>query len=812
MEFKKIDIPGLESVEDGTEYSGESQIFFIDFNGADNVSYENNALDIHIEDISVEDSGLTEEQQFQIISKLNEMFTGTGISFTANAPVDNEYSTIYVGETDAFNCFENLLGIAETIDIGNQNRSDDAFVFTPDTSSTEMIIETIMHEAGHLLGYRHLHEDISDDIYSYATKYFSDGPGDGSGDTFTSVYFVAKNCGSFDQSIVVSGTLLGDLYPMFDSDYNDVYSFISDTTSMSLSAKYTNRDYKVLLYKASSIALVEDRVNSATEIFHEYISSTSTFNVNNLEIGAKYFLVPIIELQSYSTPTDYHITITPTSSGGGGGTTQTVSISVIDSSAGEPSNNGVFRISRTSSTSSSITVSFEVGGTATWGSDYILKKGTSTLFSNSITIPAGSSYVDITLDVIDDNIAEDTETVTFNLANGSSASIYVFDDDSTSSKPDLAPYRPEGWDNKIVFSTVTDTNTDAAVITTNNDIYVDWALKNIGDLTSGAYSVELYVDNAWENTWRYDYSTAGYMRKLEDYNIGSLSSGTHTLKLVLDSANEVSESNEANNEYTRTITVRQNSAGNDDIPVDNIGNTFAGATLIDVSTIFNNSEYVGSGDACDMYRFDVENSGEFDINISGLSARTKLNVYTWTNSRYKKIKGTSSKINKATCQVEAFIDHLLLREGTYYVELMSGDKGKGKCNTDYTLNITPSFFPETTDNNHWLYASEIIPNVRLDGFVGFGDTIDYFKFEVDDWTAFDFDLTGNGKNAKFTVFKWDDRKDKLKKVAKNGLKYGEAHIDNLYLDAGLYYVEILSADKGKGKMNTEYELDITATG
>ncbi len=42
------------------------------------------------------------------------------------------------------------------------------------------------------------------------------------------------------------------------------------------------------------------------------------------------------------------------------------------------------------------------------------------------------------------------------------------------------------------------------------------------------------------------------------------------------------------------------------------------------------------------------------------------------------------------------------------------------------------------------------------------------------------------------------------------MKFGAADIDGLNLDAGLYYVEVLSTDKGKGKYNTNYTLDITA--
>ncbi len=242
---------------------------------------------------------------------------------------------------------------------------------------------------------------------------------------------------------------------------------------------------------------------------------------------------------------------------------------------------------------------------------------------------------------------------------------------------------------------------------------------------------------------------------------------------------------------------------------DTVGNSFADSQVINVDEAYSKAEYVGIGDACDMYSFDVASAGEFDLAISNLSAKTKLNIYVWNGKKYKKIKSTGSKFDKITDQIEAHIDNLMLDEDTYYIEIISGDKGKGKCNTEYSLDITPSYLPEATDNNNWQDATEIFPDVSLDGFVGFGDAVDYYKFEVDSLDVFDFELAGDNKNAKMTVYEWDESKDKYKKVATASLKNGEAMLDDISLDAGLYYVEVLSKDKGKGKYNTEYELNIT---
>ncbi len=155
MDIKKLELSGLELADPDVDYSIENQIFYIDFDGAENVSYDNDALGIHIDNITVQDSGLTEEQQFQIITELNDTFAGTGVYFTMEVTENTVYSTIFVGETDAFSDYGNFQGLAETIDIGNKTGDDDAFVFSDKIDSTATITETITHEAAHLIGFQH---------------------------------------------------------------------------------------------------------------------------------------------------------------------------------------------------------------------------------------------------------------------------------------------------------------------------------------------------------------------------------------------------------------------------------------------------------------------------------------------------------------------------------------------------------------------------------------------------------------------------------------------------------------------------------
>ena len=107
---------------------------------------------------------------------------------------------------------------------------------------------------------------------------------------------------------------------------------------------------------------------------------------------------------------------------GGGGANRTVTgtgvaaatltIAATDSTATESGpTTGTFRVSRTGSTVSSLTVFYTLGGTAVSGTDYTLTPAPS-----SVTIPAGSSSATITVTPINDVVMEGNETAVMTLS------------------------------------------------------------------------------------------------------------------------------------------------------------------------------------------------------------------------------------------------------------------------------------------------------------------------------------------------------------------------------------------------------------
>jgi carbon monoxide dehydrogenase subunit G len=88
-----------------------------------------------------------------------------------------------------------------------------------------------------------------------------------------------------------------------------------------------------------------------------------------------------------------------------------VSLTVVDATAAESSgtaNPGQFRVTRTGATGTALTVHYTMTGTAVNGTDYTLLTGT-------VVIPIGASTATFNVNVTDDALAENTETVTATL-------------------------------------------------------------------------------------------------------------------------------------------------------------------------------------------------------------------------------------------------------------------------------------------------------------------------------------------------------------------------------------------------------------
>ncbi len=192
------------------------------------------------------------------------------------------------------------------------------------------------------------------------------------------------------------------------SDTEDWYQFVAPPTAgnftFRLSNLVDNADFRIfrddgsLLNQGINTGVTEEQVQVPLEANRTYF-----VQVSNLPNGSN-----LSDAGATSTP--YNLEITP----GTGGETS-VSVSALGNPSEVGPTPGTFQISRTGDTTTPLTVNFSVGGTATFGTDYNQTGGTLNATNGTATIPAGQNSTNITINPVNDGIADLNETIEIGL-------------------------------------------------------------------------------------------------------------------------------------------------------------------------------------------------------------------------------------------------------------------------------------------------------------------------------------------------------------------------------------------------------------
>ena len=144
------------------------QYVYLDFDGEE-TRYRNRELGLDFA-VTVKDSGFSEEEKQYIWSELTSKYDD--IVFTLDKPANDavRFSTVFIGKSSDFEEYGAFLGLAETIDAGNQIKDDNAFVFLDRTADLSQVISVTDHELGHILS-GEMHEVSIGEIEDYAFYY-----------------------------------------------------------------------------------------------------------------------------------------------------------------------------------------------------------------------------------------------------------------------------------------------------------------------------------------------------------------------------------------------------------------------------------------------------------------------------------------------------------------------------------------------------------------------------------------------------------------------------------------------------------------
>lgn len=179
--------------------------------------------------------------------------------------------------------------------------------------------------------------------------------------------------------------------------------------------------------------------------------------------------------------------------------------------------------------------------------------------------------------------------------------------------------------------------------------------------------------------------------------------------------------------------------------VDSAGNTTSAARNISVgSTSSTYSDWVGSSDKEDYYKFTLSNNYNFKLTLNGLSADADVQLLRLNSNGSTATVATSATGGTAA---EA-ININALTAGNYFVRVYSYTG-----NTNYNLSLSSTPLPISTayESNNTLSAAYNLGSLSgtkdLSAGIGGTDTNDYYKFSIGTTSSFSLSMTGMSANA-----------------------------------------------------------------
>lgn len=125
---------------------------------------------------------------------------------------------------------------------------------------------------------------------------------------------------------------------------------------------------------------------------------------------------------------------------------------------------------------------------------------------------------------------------------------------SAPAEPNLRPYAPAGWGYPVVPSSTPGSLQLKALIASPQN-YFSWTVINEGNTVAvGSVYTCLYLDGAEIGRWRSDDQPKRSYAYVRDWLHAQLSPGAHTISIQADCTGVVAESNESDNQWSRSFT------------------------------------------------------------------------------------------------------------------------------------------------------------------------------------------------------------------------------------------------------------------
>lgn len=242
--------------------------------------------------------------------------------------------------------------------------------------------------------------------------------------------------------------------------------------------------------------------------------------------------------------------------------------------------------------------------------------------------------------------------------------------------------------------------------------------------------------------------------------------------------------------------------------------------VVDTTTVRQGvvSGWVGYGNELETHTFSNDYARELTIRLSDIEEGAKVRI-TLQDALGNKIRSYTVS-EKDLRKKNGFEKTILLDAGTNFVVVEAYDKGKGKYNGAYNFVATEKVFDKVTDDSKlnptvvvWESDSEGRKTAAVDGWVGYSDASDFYKFDILGGNV-GFNLTGledeykAGKQVKLSLVNLDTgKKISLKSVkGDDAMNFMTSQKNGL---AGGSYCAIVQVSNQK-KYASDYSLGITS--
>ena len=237
-------------------------------------------------------------------------------------------------------------------------------------------------------------------------------------------------------------------------------------------------------------------------------------------------------------------------------------------------------------------------------------------------------------------------------------------------------------------------------------------------------------------------------------------------------------------------------------------------TVGDIGVLSEETQYenaVGTDDPKDYMAFTLDSAANLIFTVQSANA-IKFSINTLVAPTKQGGKFTLKSLQSASLKAGQTLDTkallLDLENGeptTYYIGVESADKNaKGA----YSISTAKSTFFTNGDNSDDTYNGDGVAAFAdpWEGWVGYGDTIDYSVLALENAASVSFDVSSSDA-GKFTIWTLDAKTNKLKSVQSTATKLDkkvEGPQNNVattkaqLLEAGTYYLSIENSNAKKG--------------